>query len=321
MKSAGRILVTPRSVTRDGHPSLARLEAAGHEVAFGPPGRQPTEEELLHLLPDCVGYLAGVEPVTAGVLRGAGKLRAISRNGTGVDNVDLATAAAQGIAVLRAEGANARGVAELALALMLALARAIPECDAAMKAGGWQRSQGIELEGKTLGLLGWGRIGRLVGGFGAVLGMEVLAHDPMIPAGTVTTPARLTSFAEVLTQSDFLSLHCPPAPGGQPLLDEAALTRMKPGVRIINTARFELIDTKAMLHALDHGHVAGLALDVFDAEPPRDLSLVRHPRVIATPHAGGFTRESVDRAMDVAVDNILRALENPGPTPRRASCP
>lgn len=320
MKPVGRILVTPRSVTRAGHPSLARLEAARYEIVLGPPGRQPTEEDLLRLLPGCVGYLAGVEPVGARALASAPDLRVISRNGTGTDNIDPAAAAARHITVRRAEGANARGVAELALALMLALARAIPQSHEVIKTGGWTRFPGVELEGRTLGLAGWGRIGRLVGGFGLALGMEVLAYDPLLPAAAVAAPVRWTGFDEVLARADFLSLHCPLAPGAQPLLTDATLALVKPGIRIINTARHELIDPGAILRALDSGRVEGLALDVFDAEPPRDTTLVRHPRVITTPHAGGFTKESVDRAMETAVDNLLDELSRlPGSAPAGAT--
>lgn len=307
--SRGRILVTPRSVTRDGHPALQRLKDAGFAVVLGPAGLQPTEGQLLQLLPGCAGYLAGVEPVTARVLAAASGLRAISRNGTGTDNIDAAAAAAHGIAVLRADGANARGVAELTLALILALARALPQTDAALKRGEWTRHQGFELAGRTLGLVGCGRVGQLVATAGGALGMTVIAHDPPVEGRFNPGPFfRFAPLAEVIRDADILSLHCPPPPAGRPVLDEAALATARQGVRVINTARFELIDPAAMLAALDRGQVGGLALDVFSEEPPKDQALVRHPRVIATPHLGGFTRESIDRAMDVAVENLLRAL-------------
>ncbi|HHN47277.1 MAG TPA: oxidoreductase, partial [Planctomycetes bacterium] len=140
--SAGKILVTPRSVTKSGHPSLERLKKAGFEVIFCTPGVQPSEEELLKLLPGCAGMLAGVEPISARVLAAARGLKAISRNGTGVDNVDIPAAEKLGIRVLRAEGANARGVAELALGHILAAVRSIPASDAALKAEKWERFKG-----------------------------------------------------------------------------------------------------------------------------------------------------------------------------------
>lgn len=310
-----RVLVTPRSVTRyGGHPSLDALTAAGHEVVFCEAGRQPSEEELLDLLPPCEGYLAGVEPVTEAVLQAAGKLRVISRNGTGVDSVDPAAAERAGVTVARAAGANARGVAELAVGCLFALARYIPASDAALKAGGWERFKGVELQGRTLGLLGCGAIGRHVATMACGLGMTVVAYDPYPANGFAPGPAfRFAPLDAALQEADFLTLHCPANEDGSPLLDAAAFAKMKQGVFLVNTARPSLVDHAALLDALESGHVAGAALDVFTEEPPKDTSLVQHPRVVATPHIGGFTVESVDRAMQVAVDNIVAVLN--GGTP------
>jgi len=311
-----RILVTPRSVTKNGHPSLDRLIEAGHEVVLSPAGRQPTEVELLELLRGCSGYVAGVEPITAEVLAACPDLRAISRNGTGVDNIDLPAAEKRRIRILRAAGANARGVAELTLALMLALVRDLPEGNASIKRGGWYRHQGIELEGKTLGLLGCGRIGQLVARFAGALGMYVIAHDPF--ADLRFDPGdffRFASAEEVIRQANLLSLHCPPASDGRPLIDANALGAMKRGSYLINTARFDLIDPTEVIKSLDREHLAGLALDVFAEEPPVDRTLAWHPRVICTAHIGGLTEESVNRAMNVAVDNLIAALADPSPIP------
>lgn len=305
-----RILVTPRSVTRSGHPSLEKLRQVGCEVLFCQPGVQPGEEELRTLLPGCVGYLAGVEPITSRVLEAADRLRVISRNGAGMDNVDLDAAQARGIKVLRADGANARGVAELAFGQMFALARGVTACDRHLKAGVWERGgAGIELEGRTLGLAGCGRIGKLLARLALGIGMNVKAFD-LYPDATFQPGAgfRFAALDEVLETADFLSLHCPPGPDGHPLLDATALGRMKRGVFVINTARYEVMDAEAVFTALQTGHIAGLALDVFDAEPPGDRRLVEHPRVIATAHLGGFTQESIRRAMDLAVENILSVL-------------
>ncbi len=310
--NAPRILITPRSVTQHGHPALDRLRAAGFAIVLGPPGRQPTENELLELLPDCVGYLAGVELVSERVLTAATTLKVISRNGVGIDNVDLSTARRRNIAVRKADGANSRGVAELTLALILALARSVPAADAALKAGTWTRREGIELAGRTLGLLGCGRIGQTVAQFALALGMRVLAHDPFAPSGFAPSPEfRWASREQLWRESDVLSLHCPPEPGGRPLLDAPTLAAMKRGVLLVNTARFDHLERDAVIAALDSGHIGGLALDVFAEEPPTDLALIRHPRVVATPHIGGYTRESVDRAMTLAVDNLLQVLQTP----------
>ncbi len=305
-----KVLVTPRSVTRSGHPSLDKLRAAGGELIFCEPGRQPDESELCTLLPGCAGYLAGVEPVTARVLEAADQLRVISRNGTGVNNIDLAAAAARGIVVLRAEGANARGVAELTIAHLLALARGLAPADAALKRGMWERGgPGMELEGRTLGLIGCGRVGRLVARMALGCDMRVVAFDAFPDSGFQPGPQfRYAGFSDVVSSADFLSLHCPPNADRTPVLTADALAIMKPGAFLINTARYDVLDPRAVLAALDSGRLAGLALDAFDTEPPTDQRLVQHAKVLATPHLGGFTLESIDRAMFAAVDNLLAAL-------------
>ncbi|MCY2989892.1 MAG: phosphoglycerate dehydrogenase [Planctomycetota bacterium] len=306
---AGSILITPRSVTERGHPALGRLSDAGFAVRFCTRGKQPAEAELLQLLPDCVGYLAGVEPISARVLEAAKQLKVIARNGTGVDNIDLAAAERLGIQVCRAEGANAQSVAELTIGLVFALARSLPFSDHGIKGGGWERRLGSELSGKTLGVVGCGRIGRIVAQLALGLGLRVVAYDvfpepKFLPAGDF----RFASLDEVLSQSDVISLHAPAASDGRPLLDAGAVAKLRPGVLVVNTARAGLVDAEAMLAALANGHVAGLALDVFDLEPPTDRRLASHDRVIATPHIGSYTRESVDRLVDVAVDHLLREL-------------
>ncbi len=307
-----KILVTPRSMTAGGHPSLAKLRAAGYEPVFPAAGKQPTEEDLLRLLPGCVGYLAGVEKVSARVLEAAADLKVISRNGVGMDNVDLAAAQRLGIVVCRAIGSNARGVAELTMSHLLALARWVPFSDHHLKAGGWERRKGIELLGRTLGLIGCGNIGRLVAKFALGMDMKVLAYDIM-PDTSFAPSAdfRFTTLEEALTSSDILSLHCPPLQDGRPLLDAAALARLKKGVFIINTARADLIEGAALAAALRSGQVAGVSLDVFKTEPPTGDPLVTNDRVVATPHLGGFTDESVDRAAQMAVDNLLAELGKP----------
>jgi D-3-phosphoglycerate dehydrogenase len=296
-------------VTQSGHASLSKLEQAGYTVVLSPAGRFPTEGELTQLLPDCVGLLAGVEPVTAKVLESAQFLRVISRNGSGLDNIDLDAAKKLNIKVCRAEGANARGVAELTIALILSLTRAIPATDARLKQGEWKRKNGIELQGRTLGLVGCGRIGQEVARLALAFDMRVLAYDP-VQTGLFSPSLlfRYGSLDDVLSQSDIVSLHCPPLSDGRPLVCADTIRKMKRGVYIINTARGTLLQEDDVLEAIKRGHIAGLAADAFRAEPPEELELFRHENVIATPHIGGFTKESVDRAMESAVDNLLANL-------------
>jgi D-3-phosphoglycerate dehydrogenase len=303
------VIVTPRSLSQGGHPLLERISAAGYGLAFPSPGAQPTEAQLEAVLGDAVGWIAGVERIDASLLAKAPKLRAISRNGTGVDNVDLEAARARGIRVLRAEGANARGVAELAFGLLLAAARGICASDREMKAERWTRTKGFELEGKRLGIVGCGKIGKLVARFALAFDMDVLAYDPY-PDASFAPSARFAwaALPEALAGADAVSLHCPPAPGGRPVLGEAEIAALKKGAVVVNTARGSLVDSAAMTAALASGRVGAYAVDAFDREPPDDWSLARDPRSIATPHVGGFTDESVDRATEAAVDNLLAAL-------------
>ena len=304
-----RILITPRSLTQNPDPALQRLVADGYELVFSRAGETPDEAALLDLLPGCVGWLAGVEPVSARVLEAATGLRAISRNGSGSDNLPLETARRLGIQVLRAGGANARGVAELAVGLLLASLRHVPEHSATLKAGAWRRRPGIEIENRTLGLIGCGAIGRLVARFALALDARVRAFDPFpdpgfAPAGDFDW----VSFEQVLEESEMLSLHCPIALNGRPMLDEAAIGRLHSGCHVVNTARAALVDEAAMLSALERDHVRVYATDVFAVEPPVMSPLLAHPRVITTPHIGGLTAESVSRATLAAVENLRGAL-------------
>ncbi len=305
-----RIAVTPRSLSQAGHPALAALEAAGYDLLFPTPGRQPTREEQLRFLPSCVGYLAGVEPITREVLAAAPGLKVISRNGVGVDSVDLTAAAERGVAVETAAGANAQGVAELAIALMLAGLRHIPPQDVALKAGRWQRIQGREVAGRTLGVVGCGQIGRRVVRLGLGLGMSVRAFDAFPdPEFTPAGDFSYTTMEDLLAGADAVTLHCPPAE--RPLIDKAAIAVMRPGAHLVNTARASLVDDGAVLDALEDGRLIGYATDVYDQEPPEPKELFHHPRVITTPHIGGYTGESVERATRAAVENLLRVLTVP----------
>ncbi len=308
---SGTILVTPRSITRaGGHPTLRRLEEAGFTLRYSCPGESPSEEELLSLLPGSIGYLAGVERVSARVLEAASPaLRVISRNGAGVSNIDAAACARLGIRICSTPGANARGVAELTLGLILSLLRAIPASDAVLKAGGWQRREGRELAGRSLGLLGCGSVGRQVTALATAVGMRVAGYDARPDLAFGLPGFRwVGGLEELLVGSEVLSLHCPPAADGRPILDRAALARLPAGAYLVNTARAEVVEEAAVLEALESGRLSGYATDVYPEEPPAERTLLRHPRVIATPHIGAYTAESVARAVEAAVDNLLREL-------------
>lgn len=309
----GRVLITPRSLTGKKEPVLGKLEEAGFELVFANPGQAPTEEQLLELLPECVGWIAGVEPISERLLRSATRLRVISRNGTGTDNIPLGVAKELGIRIERAEGANARGVAELTIGLMLAALRNIPELDRTLRQGQWQRRRGVEIFDRLVVLLGCGAVGRMVAQMVLGLGARAASYDPFpnrsfLPAAE--DRFRWISFEEAIETADVISLHCPPLENGRVLISRSVLERLKEGCCLVNTARAALVDELAVLDALENGKLSVYATDVFGAEPPPPASpLLAHPRVIATPHIGGYTEESVRRAAQAAVDNLLAALD------------
>jgi D-3-phosphoglycerate dehydrogenase / 2-oxoglutarate reductase len=233
--------------------------------------------------------------VTRDVIAAAPMLRVIARAGTGVDNVDLDAASQRGVVVMNAPGANSISVAELLLAQLLALARHLPAADAAMKTRKWEKKKfaGIELRGKTLGIVGLGRIGQEVAARARSFEMQVIAHDPFISAGLAAQlGARLATLDEVCAEADFLTLHLPVTPQTKHLFNAERLARCKKGIRICNTARGELIDTTALVEALRSGHVAAAAIDVFEQEPPADWTLAELPNVVATPHIAASTGEA-----------------------------
>lgn len=304
-----KILITPRSLTQTPHPAMKRLQDSGYEVVYTTKGETPKEQELIERVADCVGWLAGVENVTPAVIDAAKMLKVISRNGVGVDNLPMERVKERGIQVVIAEGANSAGVAELTIALTMASLRRIPAADAGIKDGKWPRTQGIEIRNRPVGVVGCGAIGRDVSRLFVALGAHVLGFDPMKPTqGLPAERFRLAELDEVISQTDVVSLHCPASRDGKPLVDAAFLGRMRKGAFLINTARAALIDEAAVLAALESGQLGGYATDVFPEEPPKSLTLARHPKTIATSHIGGFTQESVTRAVEGAVENLLKAL-------------
>ena len=238
------------------------------------------------------------------LLAAAPRLRVIARAGTGVDNIDLAEASRRGIVVINAPGANSVSVAEHVFALMLALARSVGAADGAMKQARWEKKSlvGAELRGKTLGLVGLGRVGQEVAQRARAFGMEVVAHDPYIADHVgADLGVGLVSLDELCERADYISLHVPATDATRGLFDAKRLARCKRGVRIVNTARGELIDEQALAEALATGQVAGAGLDVLEKEPPTDWSLVKSPRVVATPHIAASTAEAQEMVgLDVA---------------------
>ncbi len=249
--------------------------------------------------------------VTAQLLDAATRLKVIGRAGVGVDSIDLEAAKTRGVTVVNAPTSTSLAVAELTLGLMLAMAREIPRADAGMKNGDWLKKQlkGSELHGKTLGIVGMGRIGSEVAMRASIFGMHILGYDPLIHKDEIRQRgSEPVALDDLYARSDYISLHLPLNDETRSMIGEQAFSRMKRGVRLLCAARGGIIDETALLAALESGKVAGAALDVFASEPPGASELVKHPKVIATPHVGAQTAEAQSRAAEEIANEVLAAL-------------
>ena len=269
---------------------IALLRETGWEVII------PTAASLPSEIANAEGLIVrSATKANAALIEKAPKLRVIGRAGVGVDNVDVETATRRGILVMNTPGGNAVSVAEHTFALMLALARAVPQANASTQAGKWEKSafSGTELRGKTLGLVGLGRVGTEVARRAQGLEMKVLAYDPYVmPAAAREVEVELVSLDDVLRQSDVLSLHTSLSAATEKMIGAQELAKMKKGARLVNCARGELIDEAALAEALRSGHLGGAALDTFAEEPPKNSPLLGLPNLIATPHIAGSTAEA-----------------------------
>lgn len=250
--------------------------------------------------------------LTADLLEKATNLKVVARAGVGVDNVDVEAATRLGVIVANAPQSNVVTAAEHTLALLLALARHVPQAHASLTSGKWERSKfsGVELHGKTLGVLGFGRIGQLVAHRAKGFGMRVVAYDPYLAEERFAEAGaeRAATPAQIYAVADFLTIHLPKTPDTENFLNAAAFAQMKDGVRVLNVARGPLVDDAALADALESGKVAGAALDVFRSEPITAHPLFGHPRVIVTPHLGASTAEATDRAGLQAAEQVAAAL-------------
>jgi D-3-phosphoglycerate dehydrogenase len=249
--------------------------------------------------------------VTADVFAAGKQLKVVGRAGVGIDNIDLAAANQHGIRVVNTPRATSQAVAEHCLALILALARAIPSADAGMKSGQWLKNDliGIEVQGKVLGVIGMGNIGSTITRLANAVGMIVKGYDPLIPAEEIQKRgASPTPLKDLYSQADFITLHVPLSAETRNMINGQSLATMKRGVRLVCAARGGIIDETALLGALESGQVASAALDVFAKEPPGISALVTHPRVIATPHIGAQTKEAQTRASSDIAEEVLAAL-------------
>jgi D-3-phosphoglycerate dehydrogenase len=283
---------------------LRILRDGGHDVRYRPGAKG---EELRAALADAQALVvrSGTR-VTADLLAAAPALRVVGRAGAGVDNIDVGAAEARHVEVLTAAEGSTVTVAEHTFALLLALVRRVPWAWNSVAAGKWERSAflGTELAGKTLGIIGLGRIGSAVARRAAGFEMNVIGYDPR----REEDPTLWRPFDRVVSEADVLTLHVPLTDTTRGLIGTEAFARMRQGVYLVNAARGGIVDERALLEALESGRVAGAALDVFEHEPPVGTALAGHPRVVVTPHIGASTREAQDRVSEFIAEKVVRAL-------------
>lgn len=310
-----KVLVTPTSYGREDLGLKIKLEESVDEVIYSTVGKPLSSEELRQLLPGVDGFIAGLDEIDRTALDAADQLKIIARYGVGVDNVDLAACQEKGICVTNTPGANSDAVAELAIGLILCLTRKIPAALEATRAGGWPRLRGRSLRGKTVGLVGFGRIGRQVASRLIPFGCNILAYDPHINAdAALSPPVKLTSLEALLFQADIVSLHLPALPETIDMVDADFLRQMKPGAYLVNTARGELVIEADLLAVLDSAHLAGVALDVFRQQPPDPHSaLLSHPKVLVTPHIAASTDDAGNQMGWMALRECLAVLKGEAP--------
>jgi len=310
-----RLLVTPTSYGKNDPRLKSKLEEQVGEVVYNPTGKPLSSVEVARLLPGIDGYIAGLDTIDRTALQAADRLKVIARYGVGVDGVDLMTAKEMNIVVTNTPGANSVSVAELTLALILAMARQIPQGVAATRQGQFPRLTGLALEGKTVGILGLGSIGKQLARRLSSFDCRILAFDPYPDDEFAARyKVELAPQDRVLAEADFLSLQLPLLPETRGLVSQDFLAMMKPGAFLVNTARGELIDEDALLQALRSGHLRGAALDVFAQEPPDPgHPLLALPQVIATPHLGSQTDGATNTMGWMAFNDCLAVLRGEAP--------
>lgn len=310
-----RVLVTPTTFGKDDPTLRSHLENKVGEVVYNPVDRPLHASELVPIVKDIEGYIAGLDQIDASVIEAASRLKVIARYGVGIDRVDLRAATRHGIVVTNTPGANSVAVAELAIALMLALGRYLCRADRATRCGEWPRYSGVGLRGKTVGLVGFGAIGREVASRLKAFGCRIMVSDPHVAHETIKGyGVDLAPLDVLLALSDFVSLHASLTPTTAGMVDQPFLQKMKPGAFLVNTARGELIDETALQCALEGGHLRGAALDCFSKEPPgADHPLLRLPQVVVTPHTGSHTDEATNTMGWMSLQDCLAVLRGERP--------
>lgn len=285
------------------------LTAAGHDVdlALG----LSADDVTARIVDADALIIRSSTQVTDEVLAAGSQLKVVGRAGVGLDNVDVASATARNVLVANAPESNVVSAAEHTMALLLAQARNVPQAHAALREGRWERSQwtGVELSEKTLGIVGFGRIGRLVADRARAFGMKIIAHDPFVSAESVASlDVELMELPDLVAQSDFLTLHLAKTPETMNLINADLLAHAKPDLRVVNVARGGIINEADLAAAVGSGQIAGAAIDVFATEPTTESPLFEQPSIVVTPHLGASTGEAQDKAGVTIAEQILLAL-------------
>jgi phosphoglycerate dehydrogenase-like enzyme len=311
-----KVLITARTLDEVGKTAVELLRKAGCELVIPPKYGPHPAETLLSLLPGNDAAFASMDKFTAEVLNSpaAAQLKIISRWGVGYDAIDIATATRRGIVVAYTPGLLNEAVADCAFALLLALARRIHIGHLTMSQGQWQPAWGHDVFGKTLGIIGCGRIGLAMARRASGFNMRVLAHDICANPEAETRGIKFVSLEELLSQSDFISLHAALTAQNRGMIGEMQLRKMKSTAYLVNTARGALVDETALVQALHEKRIAGAALDAFSIEPlPSDHPLRRAPNVLLTPHLASFARETGERVSDTAAQAIVDLMQGRKP--------
>jgi len=298
-----KVAITTSGFARYSDEPLALLRGRGVSFVLNETGRALTEDEAIDILQGCIGVAAGTEKLSRRVLDACPELRAISRCGAGMDSVDLEAAKEKGIAVRNTPDAPTRAVAELTLAYALDLLRGVTRMDREARAGGWKKRMGFLLEGKRVGIVGFGRIGRAAAALFAAFGAQIAFADPVAHDGV----HQKMELEALCAWAQIVSLHCSVPKDGKPVMNAQLLERMSPGSWLINAARGGLVDEEALFSLLQSGHLAGAALDVFAREPYAG-PLAGLDNVILTPHIGSYAQESRIRQEVETVKNLLEEL-------------
>ncbi|MBO4414103.1 MAG: phosphoglycerate dehydrogenase [Clostridia bacterium] len=306
-----KILVTPTSLCKNKEIIADLSEKA--EIILNTTGKPLTEEQLFPLVADIDGYLAGLDDITGRVLMAAPKLRAVSRYGVGYERVDIKTAKELGIKVTNTPGANTQSVADLAMGLILSAARQIPYLNGRLKEGNWDRANGREIYGKTIGIIGLGAIGKSLAKRAMGFSMKVLAYDPYIDRKWAEeNGVSVCEIEDLVKGSDVISLHVPLTEGTRNIISRERIGMMRDGVIIVNTSRGGLIDLDAAADYIESGKIYGMGFDAFEKEPPEKHRIYEFPNVIMTPHAGAHTAEAVAGMTEMSISNLFSLLENDG---------